>query len=58
MAGAFIERNKYMKIISVYENLSKAELDEIVKFGFTKEGFKKFKKALEKAKERSCLQQK
>ena len=47
-----------MKIISVYENLSKAELDEIVKFGFTKEEFKKFKKALEKAKERSCLQQK
>lgn len=47
-----------MESISRYEFLSKTELNEIVKYGFTKKGFIKFKKAYLKAKEGLCPQQK
>lgn len=48
-----------MSNVSRYENLSKQELEEVIKFGFTRVGFYKFKLALSKAKEiQSCKLQK
>lgn len=51
-------RGDCMNNISSYENLSNKEMQEIVKFGFTKKGFEKFKKAFELARSKACQQQK